>query len=807
MNEIMENKTMLEGTKRFKVLMLEDRETDAELMTNVLRKSGFEFDSQRVQSEAEYRHALEDHPDVILADFELPQFDVFRALGILKKSALDIPFIVVTGALGDNKANECIRAGADDYLLKDRLGRLGSAVKSALWERKLRKFTWSAELAAKSSDRQLQVTFGAIASPMFILDRDRLIVKCNQAAELRLEKSQSDMAGRTPCSMLGCTLEGQEQCPTRRMWESQRRETDDVMIDNRWYTASSDPIFDEQGALSGAVHIITDINERVRAEGKVRENEKRYRLLVETSPDAILVYQDGKIRFANTAGSRLTGTENPADLIGLSIIDFVHPDYRDLISQRMRRLTAGDNSLPPIEIKLVRGDGKSINAEMSSVASTYEGRPAVLVFMRDLSERRRLEAQLHQSQKMESLGRLAGGIAHDFNNLLTAIMANAELLLMKGGHGEKEASKLKIIVETSERASHLTRQLLAFSRNQEVESVPLDPSQIIKEMKKMFPSLVGEDIECRFDLVEGAMVKADPSMIEQIIMNLVVNARDAMPRGGLLAVSTRQVELDQKYADLHPEVVPGDYLMITTSDTGVGMPPDVQGRIFEPFFTTKGTKGTGLGLATVYGHVKKLGGHINCYSEVGRGTEFKIYLPTCRDIGIDGREAAPKSPDMPMGREKVLLVEDETVLRETVHLALEKLGYRVFAAADAEEARRLLKEAGGVVDVLLTDVIMPKERGDELAADLKQALPSLKVIFMSGYTPDRLSWDIFKEKEFNFLNKPFTLATLAGRVREVLDTSQAGEGSEPAMERQPAFPAVAGGTNIPGGHAPEEEPS
>ncbi len=629
----------------FNVLILEDQELDAEIMVHALRKSGIAPKFRRVDNRDDYLAALEELPDVILADFQLPQFDALRALSLLKERKLDIPFIVVTGNVGETTAVQCLQAGADDYLVKDRLGRLGSAVTNAMREKKLRQWKGTAEKAAEHSAQQWQSTFDAIAAPVFLLDQDGRIVKCNQAAEISSGKPFAQMAGGAPCLHLSCPLAGRDECPVGLMWASNRRETADLRIGDRWFTASAEPVFSDDGIVTGAVHIITDI-----------------------------------------------------------------------------------------------------------------------------TERKHLEAQLNQSQKLESLGRLAGGIAHDFNNLLTAIMANAELLMMKGGKDARELEKLRIILETSERASHLTHQLLAFSSNQEMEPVCLDVNQIIKEMKKMIPSLVGEDIECRFELnPEAVSVKADPSMIEQIIMNLVVNARDAMPGGGMLSVTTSEVSLDTSFARFHSGIPPGRYLMITTADTGVGMPPEVKDRIFEPFFTTKGDKGTGLGLATVYGHVRKLGGHISCYSEVGHGTEFKIYLPVCHEIQEQPFSEAPVVSEMPRGTETILLVEDEEALKVSVAQVLTSLGYRVLVASDPDEARFRIEEAGNHIDLLLTDVIMPRKRGDVFAAEMKSTMPFLKVVLMSGYTSDRLVWDGLEAEAGNFLNKPFDAVTLATKIRDCLN--------------------------------------
>ncbi len=762
-------KEMEEGGK-FHVLILEDQAADAEIMVHTLRKSGIDPVCQRVDTKGAYLAALDQSPDIILSDFHLPQFDALHALQLLKEKELDIPFIVVTGTASEKTAVACLEEGADDYLQKDRLERLGPAVMNALREKRLREGKGQAEKAAESSARQWQATFNAITHPVFLLDREGKILRSNLAAETFAGLPGNYQVGTTSCVLSPCPLHAKDQCPVGRMWQSQRRESTEIKSGQRWFNVSADPVFDEQGTLTSAVHMIVDVTEHKLAEEQLKESEERYRLLVEYSPDAILVHQEGRIAFINAAGGLMAGVKQPQEIIGRPFMPFVHPEYRELVAQRVALMMADGSTPPPVELKLVRDDGISVAVEVSSVSCLYDGKPAVLVFMRDLAERKKLEAQLHQSQKMESLGRLAGGIAHDFNNLLTVIMSNSELLMMQKGLEGKIHDRCKIMLETSERASKLTKQLLVFSSKQEMDPVCMDVNQIIKEMKKMLPSLVGEDIECRFDLAsETPWVKADPSMIEQIVMNLAVNARDAMPKGGLLAISTSVVDLDVEYARLHPEAVPGRYVRITTADTGTGMTPEVREHIFEPFFTTKGDKGTGLGLATVYGHVKKLGGHIMCYTEIGRGTEFKIYLPACRDIEMARPEELAEVRDLPVGKETILLVEDESTLRIICEQVLSKLGYTIITAATGAEAMQKAAAAERKIDLLLTDVVLPQKRGEEVAGELRESRPDLKVLFMSGYTLDRLVWDGIDAQEINFLNKPFNASALARKVREVLD--------------------------------------
>jgi nitrogen-specific signal transduction histidine kinase/ActR/RegA family two-component response regulator len=388
----------------------------------------------------------------------------------------------------------------------------------------------------------------------------------------------------------------------------------------------------------------------------------------------------------------------------------------------------------------------------------------------DVTERRQLEEQLLQSQKMEAVGRLAGGIAHDFNNLLTAVSGYTELLLSELPEGDPRRESAEEIRQAGDRAASLTRQLLAFSRRQVLEPRVLDLNAAIADMEKLLRRVIGEDIELTSSLdPELWRTRADPGQIEQAILNLVVNARDAMPRGGRLTLETANVELDEKFTRGLTTVHPGPHVMLAVSDTGLGMSPELQARLFEPFFTTKERgKGTGLGLSTTYGIVKQSGGSIWVYSEPGQGTTFKIYLPRCEEP-LDAAPEAPPVPAIPLtGSETVLLVEDEPEVRRLVEKLLRKQGYTVIAAAGPGEAIPL---AGSLprIDILLTDVIMPGMNGRELARSLAGRRPGMRVLYMSGYTDTAIAQQGILEPGTAFLSKPFTPDALARKMREVLD--------------------------------------
>ncbi len=385
-------------------------------------------------------------------------------------------------------------------------------------------------------------------------------------------------------------------------------------------------------------------------------------------------------------------------------------------------------------------------------------------------ERKRLETQLVQAQRMEAIGQLAGGVAHDFNNLLTGILGYASLALKRLPEQEPVSEDIRQIQRAGERAADLTRQLLAFSRKQIISPKVIDLNAVVDSARKLLQRLIGEDIELVTTLAPSLnRVKADASQMEQVIMNLAVNSRDAMPNGGKITIETGSVDLDETYARQHVGVKPGPYVMLAVSDTGSGMDSVTLGRLFEPFFTTKEKgKGTGLGLATVYGIVNQNGGNIWVYSEVGRGTTFKVYLPRVEQAAEAGAPE-PKRAAPATGSETILLVEDDSMVRKLAAHVLKNAGYKVLEAADGLEALKVCGQAGGAIDLAITDVVMPQMGGRELAQRLKQTYPNLKILYFSGYTSDAIVRHGVLEGGLDFLQKPFTLEELTQKVRDALD--------------------------------------
>ncbi len=400
--------------------------------------------------------------------------------------------------------------------------------------------------------------------------------------------------------------------------------------------------------------------------------------------------------------------------------------------------------------------------------------------VKTIEEKRRAEAalrsseeQLRMSQKLEAVGQLAGGVAHDFNNLLTVISGYSELVLNRLGESDDNRSKVEEIKRAAERASTLTRQLLAFSRKQVLQPKLFDLNHLVSDMSKMLRRLIGENIEMTTVIGETAPINADPGQIEQVLMNLVVNARDAMPNGGRVTIETARVEVDELYTSTHLNVPAGPYVMLAVSDTGSGIDEETQKHIFEPFFTTKEQgKGTGLGLSTVYGIIKQSGGHIWLYSEIGQGTVFKVYLPAATQTVAESTAAPVRAP-LPRGTETILIVDDEPQIRKLAFDCLAYCGYDVLSSANGLQALQLVEGLNRPVDLVLTDVVMPKLSGRELSERITALQPAAKVLFMSGYTNDAVVNHGILDGDTWFIQKPFTLESLVRRVREVLDSEEA----------------------------------
>jgi PAS domain S-box-containing protein len=499
--------------------------------------------------------------------------------------------------------------------------------------------------------------------------------------------------------------------------------------------------------------------------------EDRFRALIERSWDAIALFsEDFRIVYGSPSTRHVLGYEL-SEFVGRSLLELIHPDDREFVESRLREAVCRPQAGIDVRARVLHGDGswRFVEAVFTNLlADPSVG--AIVSNYHDITGHQQTEQQFFQAQKMDAVGRLAGGVAHDFNNLLAIILGFVELAARNRDDGRLLEERLDQIRRAAQKAASLTRQLLAFSRQQVLQPRTLNLNSVVAEMDKMLRRVIGEDIRLLTVTDERlGHVRVDPGQFEQVLMNLVVNARDAMPTGGELTIETANVDLDDQYAAQHVGARPGRYVMLAVSDAGVGMDAETRARIFEPFFTTKEQgKGTGLGLATVYGIVKQSGGYIWVYSEPNLGTTFKIYLPRVDARAAEAGAGVDRGGPLPRGSETILLVEDEEGVREVTAEILSDLGYKVLTFASGAQAVKAAARYQGAIGVLLTDVVMPDMSGQQLWNELRAGRPETRVLFMSGYADEAIGQRGLLPPETSFLQKPFTTTALAHKLRELL---------------------------------------
>jgi PAS domain S-box-containing protein len=621
-------------------------------------------------------------------------------------------------------------------------------------------------------DPQGQITYAnGVAEKVLGLKRDEILQRTYQSPEWRITDFD------------GCPFP-EQNLPFARVVATRQPVTDVRHAIKRpdgqrvLLSVNGAPLLDQQGEVDGVVLTVEDVTAHVRADEDLYRSHEMLQYVIDNVPQRVF-WKDRNFTYlgCNKQFALDTGLKSPEAVIGLN--DFALPwknaaqlyqaDDRQVMETGTPKVGFEESaSRPDGQIMWVRTSKMPLHdrdGKIIGVLGTYE----------DMTERRRLEEEFRQAQKMEAVGRLAGGVAHDFNNMLTAILGFSELTLQQLPAGSQLRRQVEQINSAATRAQLLTRQLLTFSRKQVTQPQLLMLNALVSDTGKMLRHLIGEDIELVIlPGLEAAMVRVDPGQIEQVIMNLAINARDAMPHGGKLVIQTGTALVDQTNSQRHPGIAVGSYATLSISDTGCGMKPEVKAHLFEPFFTTKPTgMGTGLGLATSYGIVKQAGGHIRAYSEVGKGTTFVIYLPRAE---TEAETPVPQvtMPELLGGTETILIAEDETVLRDLISLVLRELGYRIQTAADGEEALRVIKQSGEQgVDLLITDLVMPHMGGMELATRAQAVYPNTKILFMSGYTEDFIIRQGELDPGIVFLQKPFLPSVLARKVREILDSKKA----------------------------------
>lgn len=625
--------------------------------------------------------------------------------------------------------------------------------------------------ALRDSEERYRLLFNKTPIGIFNYDAQLMLTACNDRFAEILQSSREKLLGLDMKA-----LKDQSVMPAlRRATEGEeghyeglyRATTGPAEI---WVAVHTAPIFDENGRVKSCVGIVEDMTERKKMDDALRTSEKQYRMLFESSGDAIFVLEAegdkaGKIVAANKAAATMHGY--PIDeLMTLSIADLHSPDAPRESQSQIDRLLKGE--WVNTESTHRKKDGTIFPVEFSAGLLELGNHKYILAFDRDITDRRHMEEQMRHAQKMEALGTLTGGISHEFNNILQAIIGYGELLndALKDNPLRTYSS---VILSSAQRASGLTQGLLAYSRKQLIERKLVSLNEIIKKVEGLLPRFVGEDIDFRVILVTGDLiVNADSKQIEQVLMNLATNAKDAMPYGGVLTIRAETVSMEAKFMQAHGYGEPGMYALISVKDTGIGMNEKTRSRIFEPFFTTKGVgKGTGLGLSMVYGIVKAHNGFIDVQSAPGQGSTFNIYLPASK-IELERVQSFAEPPPRG-GSETVLVAEDDTEVRKLINVLLEKAGYNVIEAVDGQDAIEKMRKDEKRIQLLLCDVVMPKKNGREAFDEIIKIKPDIKVLFISAYTDDIIHEKGILAEGLHFISKPILPGELLRRVRDILD--------------------------------------
>ncbi|MCK4283571.1 MAG: PAS domain S-box protein [Candidatus Brocadiae bacterium] len=661
------------------------------------------------------------------------------------------------------------------YPVQDDGGNIVAAVEVVLeiTERK------RAEEALATSQREKAAILDSMSELVVYQDLEGRIIWANWAAAEAARLPLDELTGRRCYEVSHGRTERCHGCPVSRAIKTGRPEEAQMTTpEGRVCQVRGYPVQDDAGNLVAAVEVVLDITERKRAEQGLREAKEFSDSLIASMQDGVAILDSRGVHVdVNPAFCQMTGFSRE-ELIGVGPPHpYWGPEEREQIDATFQKTRRGEFQDFELTFQRKNGERFPVIVSPSSIKDVQGNVLSYFATVKDITERKRAEEEhrqqeeaMHRAVRLESIGKLAGGIAHDFNNLMTGILGYSNILLSDLGDDDSRREDVEEIKGAAERAATLTRQLLAFSLKRMIEPKLLDLNVLVEGMSRMLKRLIGEDIKLVTALEpELGSVKADPVQIEEVIMNLLVNARDAMPQGGRLTIQTANVDLDEDYARARPAVVPGPYVMMTVTDTGVGMDEEIQERIFEPFFTTKKPgEGTGLGLATVYGIVRKHDGHVGVESKPGQGATFKVYLPR---VAAEAEALAEKEETeaAPGGTEVILVVEDERTVRRLAHRVLKASGYTPLSVDSASEAQRVMAQHGQEVALLLTDVVLPDGNGPDLWKELAANHPSLKVLYMSGYADNNMVRDGTLAPGTPFLPKPFGPLELLREVRQALD--------------------------------------
>lgn len=781
---LLDELTSTGSTTPVHLLILENEPQDVDLALLELRASGFEVKYTLSQDKEQYLSALKGGEfDAILADYRLPSWTGLEALKELRASGKDIPFLLVTGTLGEEAAVECIKQGVNDYILKDHLMRLPAALKRALKEKRLRDENAKAYRALAESEARAREQFAELEQ----IYRTAPIGLAVYGPDLRYLRVNEQMAriNGVPADQHPGQMTRDVHPDVAKAFEyylrrvfSRGESIQNVEIQStphvlngpaRTWLVSFHPLRGDSGMIFAISVVVLEITERKRAEEALAISEVRNRDFVENTVYGIFrISPEGTFLDPNPALLRILGCSSDDELGPPALVRdlFRYPTQYAECMAACRQ----EGRVHGMETEWRRRDGGMVVVRLHlRWLSGSESVAVAEVIAEDVTEVRAMERQLHQSQKFEAVGQLAGGVAHDFNNVVGAILGWAELGFDQSRSHPQIAERFARIREQAERAAAVTRELLAFARRQVLQPRTVDLNAVTSDLASFLDKVIRKDIELKVINAPLDAIKADPTQIEQVLMNLCLNARDAMPQGGRLLIETEMVDVDEAYCRFYPYAAVGRYAVLSVSDSGVGMDAEMREHIFEPFFSTKDHgKNSGMGLATAYGIVKQHGGFIHVYSEPGQGSLFRVYLPVAQSVKTDASTQQTRGPSVAVvrGSETILLAEDHDSIREMARQALVQLGYRVLAAVDGEEALKLCESETPSLAIL--DLVMPKLSGPETAAKLAERIEKLPILFTSGYSQEskRVETATYSAR---YLQKPYSPSTLGRMVREILD--------------------------------------
>lgn len=751
--------------KPLNVLIVEDSEDDVQLLVNELKRGGYAPRHQCVTTAASMKEALtQENLDVVLADYNLPAFSGLDALRVLHESGRDLPFIIVSGNIGEETAVAAMKAGAHDYMMKDNLARLVPAVEREISEARIR-------LEHKQAERQLRQLSRAVRqSPIVIM-----ITDTNGSIEY-VNPKFTEVTGYTFQEVLGknprLLKSGNMPCEVYRdLWntilagkewrgELHNRKKNGELY---WEAASISPVRDASGVVTHFLAVKEDITERKHDQERIREQAA----LLDQTQDAILVLGlDQRLRYLNRSAERCYGV--PADqLLNQCAASLLFQENPSHCAEVCQKTLESGNWSEEISHTTTLGARRIVFSRWTLIHDEKGNPTSFLIVNTDVTEHKRLEEQFLRAQRMESIGTLASGVAHDLNNILSPILMSADLLRPLATTAE-DKGLIAMIEQSTRRASDVVKQLLTFGRGVEGRRIKLQPLTLLKEMCKVIRETFPKNLNLRQQFPPNLWaIQADPTQIHQVLLNLCVNARDAMPRGGQLTIAAENLMVDAAFSAMNSEIVPGPYVVIEVNDTGVGIPQEIMHKIFDPFFTTKELgKGTGLGLSTALGIVNSHGGFVQVNSRVGEGTQFKVYLPA--SIEKSELDSETSINPLPQGRQElILVVDDEEAIRRVSQHALESNGYRVITAGDGAEALLALSRSREQIRAVVTDMLMPVMDGATLIRSLRRHSLDLRVIAMSGLVEQEEAAIQAGLGDGAFLIKPFNAEKLVRTVYRV----------------------------------------